>query len=510
MAPGPPRRNADRTPRAGAPPKGPAAPVYIPLTMPIGNLLVVDDEPNIRRTIRWVLEPAGYQVTEAGSAEEALKLLEAEPFDLAILDVKLPGLSGLELLDKARELWRDLPVIVMSGHATDAPDVVDAMRRGATNYFTKPLDSERIKVEVRNALALKSARAEARAGAARGRTYDDEMLGRSPAMQRLREDIAKVAPTNGRVLVLGESGTGKELIAQEIHRQSRRSGGPFVKVNCAAIPAELIESELSGHEKGSFSGAAARRRGQFEVADGGTLFLDEIGDMSLSAQAKVLRALQTGEITRVGSEKAFTVDVRVVAATNQALEAMVKEGTFREDLYFRLAVVPLRSPALRDRLEDVPVLAERFVVLACRENGLKPKPIDPPVLERLKAHRWPGNVRELRNLCERMAIMSGARITLADVPEGVGPRPAAPEAAAGAADLSQYGEVALKDLRDLVERDYILKKLEEHDWNITQAALALGVERTNLHKKIKQHGLSRLHRGPSPEGGEEEEAGDPA
>jgi two-component system nitrogen regulation response regulator NtrX len=513
MPPAAPRRNADGTPRAGTWPFGQARRVYHPLTMPIGNLLVVDDEPNIRRTIRWVLEPAGFQVTEAGSAEEALKLLETEPFDLAVIDVKLPGMSGLDLLDKARELWRDLPVIVMSGHATDAPDVVDAMRRGAANYFTKPLDSERIKVEVKNALALRSARAEARAGAARGRTYDDEMLGRSPAMLRLREDIAKVAPTNGRVLVLGESGTGKELIAQEIHRQSRRAGGPFVKVNCAAIPAELIESELFGHEKGSFSGAAARRRGQFEVADGGTLFLDEIGDMSLSAQAKVLRALQTGEITRVGSEKAFTVDVRVVAATNQDLEVMVKEGAFREDLYFRLAVVPLRSPALRERLEDVPVLAERFVVLACRENGLKPKAIDPPVLERLKAHRWPGNVRELRNLCERMAIMSGPRITLADVPEGVGPRPAPAEAsgvAPGAADLSQYGEVALKDLRDLVERDYILKKLEEHDWNITQAALALGVERTNLHKKIKQHGLSRLHRGPSPEGGEEEDPTDAA
>jgi DNA-binding NtrC family response regulator len=469
-----------------------------------GTILVVDDEPNIRRTVRWVLEPEGYQLTDAGSAEEALKLLEAEPFDLAIFDVKLPGMSGLDLLDKARELWRDLPVIVMSGHATDAPDVVDAMRRGAFNYFTKPLDSDRIKVEVRNALALRSARAEARAGAARGPRYDDEMLGDSPAMVKLREDIAKVAPTNGRVLVLGESGTGKELIAQEIHRLSRRAAGPFVKVNCAAIPSELIESELFGHEKGSFSGAGARRRGQFEVADGGTLFLDEIGDMSLSAQAKVLRTLQTGEVTRVGSEKAFTVDVRVVAATNQDLEAMVKEGTFREDLYFRLAVVPLRSPALRDRLDDVPRLAERFVLLACRDNGLKPKAIDPAVLERLRTYRWPGNVRELRNVCERMAIMSGPRIGLADVPESIGPRPAA-DAPPGAADLSGYGAVALKDLRDLVERDYILKKLEEHDWNITQAAQALGVERTNLHKKIKQHGLSRAHRGPAPD----EEDGEP-
>jgi DNA-binding NtrC family response regulator len=314
-------------------------------------------------------------------------------------------------------------------------------------------------------------------------------------MRRLREDIAKVAPTNGRVLVLGESGSGKELIAQEIHRQSKRAAGPFVKVNCAAIPTELIESELFGHEKGSFSGAAARRRGQFEVAHGGTLFLDEIGDMSLSAQAKVLRALQTGEVARVGSERTFTVDVRVIAATNKDLQAEVREGTFREDLFFRLNVVPLRAPPLRERLDDVPVLAERFLQLALRENGVRPKPVDPAVYARLAAYRWPGNVRELRNVCERMAIMSGDRVGVDDVPEYVGPRAAAAPPAAGGGDLSRYGAVPLKELRDLVERDYILKKLEEHDWNITQAAQALGVERTNLHKKIKQHGLSRAGRG---------------
>ena len=242
------------------------------------------------------------------------------------------------------------------------------------------------------------------------------------------------------------------------------------------------------------------------MAHGGTLFLDEIGDMSASAQAKVLRALQTGEITRVGSEKAINVDVRVVAATNKDLEAEVREGTFREDLYFRLNVVPLRAPPLRDRLEDVPLLAERFFQLAVRENALRPKVVDPAVYDRLRSYRWPGNVRELRNVCERMVIMSGDRIGPDDVPEGVGPRAAAPPAAGGAADLSRYGEVPLKELRDLVERDYILKKLEEHDWNITQAAQALGVERTNLHKKITQHGLSRGGRGaaPSDEGGEGE------
>jgi two-component system nitrogen regulation response regulator NtrX len=459
------------------------------------SILVVDDEKNIRRMLQMILEGEGYAVAEAESAEQALEVLAAEPIELGIFDIRLPGMDGLTLLSKARELWRDLPVIVISGHA-DASDIVDAMKRGATDFFAKPLDRDRVIVSVKNALSRRALEAKVQTLSARERRFDDEMLGESAAMKRVREEIAKVAPTSGRVLVLGESGTGKELIAAEIHRLSKRASGPFVKVNCAAIPAELIESELFGHEKGSFSGAASRRRGQFEVAHGGTLFLDEIGDMSLSAQAKVLRALQTGEITRVGSERAIQVDVRVVAATNKDLEAEVREGNFREDLFFRLNVVPLRAPALRERLDDVPILAERFFQLACRENGVRPKPVDPAVYERLRAYRWPGNVRELRNVCERMVIMSGDRIGPGDVPESVGPRPAgAAPSPGGAADLSRYGEVPLRELRDLVERDYILKKLEEHDWNITQAAQALGVERTNLHKKIKQHGLSRAGRG---------------
>ncbi|MFL5272989.1 MAG: sigma-54-dependent transcriptional regulator, partial [Anaeromyxobacteraceae bacterium] len=439
------------------------------------TVLVVDDEKNIRRTLRMVLETEGYAVSEAETAEEALKLLESEPVDLGIFDVRLPGIDGLALLSRARELWRDLPVIVVSGHA-ETPDVVEAMKRGAIDFFSKPVDRDRVVVSVRNALARRSLEERVKDLSTRERRFGDEMLGDSAAMRRLREDIAKVAPTNGRVLVLGESGSGKELIAQEIHRQSKRAAGPFVKVNCAAIPTELIESELFGHEKGSFSGAAARRRGQFEVAHGGTLFLDEIGDMSLSAQAKVLRALQTGEVARVGSERTFTVDVRVIAATNKDLDAEVREGTFREDLFFRLNVVPLRAPPLRERLDDVPVLAERFLQLALRENGVRPKPVDPALYARLAAYRWPGNVRELRNVCERMAIMSGDRVGVDDVPDYVGPRTAAAPPAAGSGDLSRYGEVPLKELRDLVERDYILKKLEEHDWNITQAAQALGVE----------------------------------
>jgi DNA-binding NtrC family response regulator len=468
------------------------------------SILVVDDEPNIRRALRNSLEAEGYGVLDAESAEKALEILAAEPVDLALFDIRLPGMDGLALLDRARELWRDLPVVVMSGHA-ELAEAVDAMRRGACDFAEKPFDLQRVLTSIRSALSRRDLERKVEALSARERQFADEMLGESDAMRRLREEIAKVAPSTGRVLLLGESGTGKELIAAEIHRQSRRAGGPFVKVNCAAIPSELIESELFGHEKGSFSGAAARRRGQFEVASGGSLFLDEVGDMSASAQAKVLRALQTGEITRVGSEKAIQVDVRVIAATNKDLEAEVRAGSFREDLYFRLAVVPIRAPPLRERLEDVRLLAERFIQLAARDNGLRPKPVDPEVLERLAAYRWPGNVRELRNVCERMVIMSGDRIGPADVPEGVGPR-AAPSPPAGAADLSRYGEVALKDLRDLVERDYIVQKLEEHDWNITQAAQALGVERTNLHKKIKQHGLSRAGRAAPPGDGEDGES----
>src|SRR5512133_1363535 len=390
-------------------------------------ILVVDDEKNIRLMLRRTLEDEGYAVVEAESAEKALEVLGVEPVDLGIFDIRLPGMDGLALLSKARELWRDLPVVVISGHA-DTGDVVDAMKRGATDFFTKPVDRDRVLVSVKNAIDRRALESKGQNLSARERRFDDEMIGDSPAMRKLREDIAKVAPSSGRVLVVGESGSGKELVA----------------------------AELFGHEKGSFSGAAARRRGQFEVAHGGTLFMDEIGDMSASAQAKVLRALQTGEITRVGSERAISVDVRVVAATNKDLEAEVREGNFREDLFFRLNVVPIRVPALRERLDDVPILPERFFQLALRENGVRPKPVDPAVYERLKSYRWPGNVRELRNVCERMVIMSGDRIGVTDVPDGVGPRAASAPAAGGAtADLSKYGEVPLKELRDLVERDYI-------------------------------------------------------
>jgi transcriptional regulator with GAF, ATPase, and Fis domain len=321
-----------------------------------------------------------------------------------------------------------------------------------------------------------------------------EMIGESPVMRELFAQLEKVAPTSGRVLISGESGTGKELIARAIHRLSPRSSKPFIKVNCAAIPAELIESELFGYERGAFTGAQGRKKGMFELANEGTLFLDEIGDMSASAQAKVLRALQSGEISRVGSEKAIAVDVRVLAATNKDLEVEVKEGRFREDLYFRLNVVPIVSPPLRERPMDIPALAQGFLRDFCAANGLREKPIDDEVLEALSERPWPGNVRELRNVVERMAILSGDRITLEDLPEeGVlseGRRESAPPSTPPMS-LHNGERPTLREFRNRAEKDYIVHTLEEVGWNISRAAMILGVERTNLHKKMRSYGIRR-------------------
>jgi DNA-binding NtrC family response regulator len=330
-----------------------------------------------------------------------------------------------------------------------------------------------------------------------------ELLGGTPVMHELRRQIAKVAPTRSRVLITGESGTGKELIARAIHRNSSVSTGTFVKVNCAAIPPELIESELFGHERGAFTGAVAKKRGLFEVADGGTIFLDEIGDMALPAQAKVLRVLQTGEFTRVGGEKSLRTDCRVVAATNRDLEQMVRDGQFREDLYFRLNVVPIRSPELKERADDIPLLVEAFVRECCDENGLGYKPVDDPVLERLKQYDWPGNVRELRNVVERLVIMSDEVIREKDLPPYLGgPRATSSRTQTGpqtAIDLGRYAGKSLREFREEVESEFIRIRLAEFDWNISRTAQALGIERTNLHKKLRALGI---HRGEGPQGGD--------
>ena len=368
-----------------------------------GIVLVVDDERNIRRTLGIVLEGEGYQVMEAESAERALELLHMpdQPIDLAIFDLKLPGMSGLDALAQLRadEANQDLPVIVGSGHAT-VHDAVAAIKLGASDFFEKPLNRERIIVSVQN--SIRTARLSRTVEQMRAELETRyEMIGTCPALQKLFQEIDKVAPTRAGVLITGESGTGKELVSRAIHRLSPRADGPFIKVNCAAIPHELIESELFGHERGSFTGAQARKRGFFEQAHGGTLFLDEIGDMALAAQAKVLRALQNGEISRVGSEHVLHVDVRVLAATNKDLSKEVSAGAFREDLYFRLNVFPIRVPALRERGDDVRLLAQSFVQVFCAENGLREKKIDPKVLDVLVRRKWPGNVRACRNFVER-------------------------------------------------------------------------------------------------------------
>jgi DNA-binding NtrC family response regulator len=392
---------------------------------------------------------------------------------------------------------------MISGHAT-IEDAVAATRLGAFDFMEKPLDRNRVMVTVRNALERRRLWRELhdlrRAADARG-----ELLGTSAVMQDLRRQIAKVAPTRSRVLITGNSGTGKELIARAIHRNSSVSAGAFVKVNCAAIPPELIESELFGHERGAFTGAVAKKRGLFEVADGGTIFLDEIGDMALPAQAKVLRVLQTGEFTRVGGEKSLRTECRVVAATNRDLEEMVKAGTFREDLYFRLNVVPIRSPDLAERPDDIPLLVEAFVRECCDENGLGYKPVDDQVLERLKQYDWPGNVRELRNVVERLVIMSDDVIREKDLPPYLG-GPRAPGARTGqtgpqtAIDLGRYANKSLREFREEVESEFIRIRLAEYDWNISRTAQALGIERTNLHKKLRALGI---HRGEG-SGGEHE------
>jgi DNA-binding NtrC family response regulator len=461
----------------------------------VATILVVDDEKNIRRTLRMVLEGSGFNTLEASSAEQCLEMLESNEVDLLILDVRLPKMSGIEALEKIRNVpeTRRLPVLMVSGHASVA-EAVQAVQLGATDFFEKPLDRDRVLVTVRNALQTWQLQREVEQLRA-GVEHRYEMIGESTVIRSLFAQVEKVAPTNGRVLISGESGTGKELIARAIHRLSPRADKPFVKVNCAAIPAELIESELFGYERGAFTGAQGRKKGVFELANSGTLFLDEIGDMSASAQAKVLRALQSGEISRVGSEKAIAVDVRVLAATNKDLEGEVKDGRFREDLYFRLNVVPILCPPLRERKSDILLLAKGFLREFSVENGLREKPVDDDVFEALAERPWPGNVRELRNVVERMAILSGDRITLDDLPaEGVlseGRHESSPHSGLPAT-LDDAGErLTLREYRTRAEKDYILQTLGEVGWNISRAATILGVERTNLHKKIRSYGIRR-------------------
>jgi len=444
---------------------------------PRTRILIIDDEPSVLLETSVALR-RHYDVATATSAEEAEKLLGKERVDLVLTDLRLPGRDGLAVLEAAKALSPDLPVVLMSGHGT-IEEAVKAIRLGAADFVEKPFGPERLLVTVERALELRALKREneslrQHAGVA------DEMVGRSAALEQVRAEIAKVAPTDAKVLVTGESGSGKELVARAIHRLSARARGPFEKLNCAALPKDLVESELFGYEKGAFTGAQTMKRGRLEASDGGTLFLDEIGDMSLDTQAKFLRAIETGEIERLGGTRTIAVDARIVSATNKDLPEEIHEGRFREDLYYRLNVVPIDLPPLRQRREDIPLLVEHFIRKASADLGRAPRAVTPEAMKRLAAYSWPGNIRELRNVLERLLIMTeGETLDLADIEEVL----------PSESDEEPVSEI--KAARDKAEREAISATLKQCGWNVTEAARRLGMDRGYLHRKIKRYGLSR-------------------
>jgi len=450
------------------------------------SVLIVDDEAGVRSALSGVLRDEGYSVDAVESGEACLDRVARAPYDVIVLDIWLPGLDGLATLARLRERRVDSPVVMISGHG-NIESAVRAIKLGAFDFVEKPLSLEKTVLVVGNAVRQRQLEAENRAL----RAHVDRrltMVGESYAMGQLREQVAMAAPTNGRVLIFGENGTGKELVARSIHSLSHRRNGPFVEVNCAAIPEELIESELFGHAKGAFTGAVADRRGKFEMAGSGTLFLDEIGDMSLKTQAKVLRALQEQVVEPLGATSSVKVDVRVLAATNKDLPTEIRAGRFREDLYFRLNVIPIFVPPLRDRGDDVTLLADYFMAELAREYGRRPKRLDPGAATGLRSYRWPGNVRELRNVIERLLIMvPGETITLADLSFLDGTSLVLDEVASTPALL-------LHDARDRFEREYILRALGAHNGNISRTADALGVERSNLYRKMRAFGITPVRR----------------
>ena len=443
------------------------------------RILVVDDEEGIRSTLGSILGDEGYQVASAGTAAEAAARLSAEAFDAVLLDLWLPDRDGLGLLSELQESGFDRPVIVISGHGT-VETAVRATRLGAFDFLEKPLSLERVLITVRNALERGRLARELRRLSDRLERVEP-LLGNTLEMRRLKEEIRTAAPSDSRILILGENGTGKELVARQIHRLSKRASRPFVEVNCAAIPEDLIESELFGHVKGAFTGAAADRRGRFEQAHGGTLFLDEIADMSLKTQAKVLRVLQEQRFERVGGGATIQVDVRVLAATNKDLEEEIRQGRFREDLYFRLAVIPLHVPPLRERREDIPLLIDHFLTFFAHDLGRRLKKMDEASMARLTDYAWPGNVRELRNLVERLMIMApGETIGVRDLPPGI----------RGKEDRDPEGDSpTLREARIAFEKRYIERKLAEMEGNVTRTAEALGLERSHLYRKMRAYGI---------------------
>jgi two-component system, NtrC family, nitrogen regulation response regulator NtrX len=442
------------------------------------SILIVDDERGIRETLRGVLEDEGYAVETVASGEECVKVLERRNFGCVLLDVWLPGIDGLETLARLKEADADCAVVMISGHG-NIETAVRATKLGAFDFVEKPLSLEKITLVVRNALRqrqLERVNAELKA-----QTADEyEMVGASVAMRALRKQIAAVAPTDGRVLIYGESGTGKELVARAIHAQSRRAGAPLVELNCAAIPEELIESELFGHVKGAFTGATTAKRGKFELADGATLFLDEVGDMSQRMQAKVLRVLEEQRFAPVGSGTSVSVDVRVIAATNKQLDLEIERGNFRSDLFYRLNVIPFELPPLRDRLEDVPLLVEHFNRKFSEAYGKQPRRFEPDAFAALQDYSWPGNVRELRNTIERVVIMhSKQKVNAGDLPALGGEAPAP----------HPHKFSSFKEASEAHQREFIRAKLAEAEGNVTRAAELLGMDRSHLYRRMRTLGI---------------------
>jgi two-component system nitrogen regulation response regulator NtrX len=445
------------------------------------RILIIDDEEAIRSSLSMIFEYEGYECVLAQNGPAGLKIAEKEAPDLVFLDIKMPQMDGLEVLKKLRAEGGAPEVVILSGHGT-VKTAVEATKLGAFDFIEKPPERERILLVARNALGQKSLRDENR----RLRlSYDERyrVVGDSPALERVLDSVRRAAPTNATVLITGESGVGKELVARAIHRNSLRKDRPFVQVNCAAIPEELIESELFGHEKGSFTGATEKQIGKFELAHEGTIFLDEVGDMSLKTQAKVLRVLQEGEVERIGSQRTLQVDVRVIAATNKNLEELTARGDFREDLYFRLSVIPIRVPSLRERFEDVPALVGHFAKAFSEDNNFRPRAFSEEALLALKRRPWRGNIRELKNAVERLLIMTeGDEVSSEDLDSVLRSENAVPAAEPAS---------SLKGFKESAERTFLVERLREHQWNISATATAIGTPRSNLYKKLEQYGISQ-------------------
>ena len=446
------------------------------------TVLIVDDQPNILSSLGTALELEGYRVLTASSGQAGLALVREQPLDIVLLDVAMPEMDGLAMLKRVRERLPELPVVMMSGHSS-IEAAVAATKLGAFDFLEKPISTERLLIVIQNALRL-SALSQENARLREGRDQDSKMIGDSAVMRHVWQTVKKTAPTQGRVLITGPNGTGKELVARAIHQLSTRAERPLIKINCAAIPDDLIESELFGHEKGAFTGATRLRKGKFELADGGTLFLDEIGDMSLSAQAKVLRALQEGEIERVGGSESIHVDVRVVAATNKNMADAIAKGNFREDLYYRLNVVPIDLPPLTKRREDIPALVRHMVDVAARLHGKRSVTVTEQAVSLLMQYEWPGNIRELRNIVERCVILSEGLLVTEETIEAMLPL------ANRARGVYKPG-VSLKDLVAAAERDLIVAALHACGGQVAKAAAELQLERSHLYKKMRALGIER-------------------